>query len=358
MEPALLNPLIFTSVQNTYIAQLSHLFLEISRHASSLFYILASLELALFGVIWALRQQEMVASFLLKMIKLGFIFFLITHYVSLLNILLNGLTQLSFHTGSTQTPHFIFSPDLLWKYGFDSAISLLALAVQYGSANFGMTCIYLVLGFGILLLFALIACQIILQFISFYLLSLLALLFLPFGTLSLTQNLCARSLQAVFQTAVKIFALLLMLGIGVSIWSSFNPTAFSASTSLDQPLGLLFTTLIIAILSWKVPAYAAAAVGHFEGFSFKTEGAESPSPSSSASPSMLAMSSSPAAASQMAAATHIQPFASSTQSRSMPPSPPTFSVKTGSDVGKNVNALNESISELTQAVKIKRKTDP
>jgi type IV secretion system protein TrbL len=351
-----LTPLIFNAVQNTYITQISELFSRVSHEAASLFYVLAALEIAFFGIIWAIKQEEMVGRFLFKLMKLGFIFFLITHYASLLNILLNGLTNISFSLGQAKITHLMSGPDVLWKYGFDSAISLLSLAVQYGNANIGMTFIYLILGFGILFLFALIACQVILLVLSFYIISLLALLLLPFGTFTLTENFLTQALHTVFKTAVKIFALTLILGIGVGIWASFNPSAFVATTTLDQPLGLLFATLIIAILSWKVPQYVAETVGYFGGSLFGASNATSGSATSSvaASPSVNVTT----GISQVAAATTLN-VATSLNS----PSLSVTSSGTGAASslhGSNytpvagVGSLNKNVSELLKAVKIQK----
>ena len=92
-----ISPFIFDTIQNTYINHLLQLFAMMSHYAMQLFYVLAALEIAFFGLIWALKQQELMGQFLFKIIKLGFIFYIITNYASLLSILVNGLTQISLH---------------------------------------------------------------------------------------------------------------------------------------------------------------------------------------------------------------------------------------------------------------------
>lgn len=85
-----LSPFVFNAIQNSYIQNFSVAFGQISQYALQLFYILAVLEICLFGIIWALKQQEMFGLLLFKIIKLGFVFFLITHFATLLNVLVNG----------------------------------------------------------------------------------------------------------------------------------------------------------------------------------------------------------------------------------------------------------------------------
>ena len=353
MDTTTISPFIFNTIQNTYISHLAQLFSLMSHYAMELFYVLATLEIAFFGLIWALKQQELMGQFLFKIIKLGFIFYIINNYPTLLSLLVNGLTQISLQGVGHTAAKVIFSPDLLWKYGFDSAISLLSLAVQYGSTNFGVTAIYLTLGFGILTLFALIACQIILLVTSFYILALLSLLFLPFGAFGLTEDFLATAIQSLLKAAVKIFAVILIVGIGISVWATFNPTSYSNTTTLDQPLGLFFATLIIAILTWKVPPMVADVVGHLGGVLFTPYSGSDSGGSSVVSVAPAAAS----AASPLAAATNIQGAASLSSAGSMSHAPsssvgaPSVSIS-GGNAAPSGAGLSKELSELNKAVKM------
>lgn len=347
-----LSPFIFNAIQNSYIQNFSEAFTLISHYAVQFFYILATLEICLFGIIWALKQQEMFGLLIFKIFKLAFIFFLISNYSYLLNTLVNGLAQIGLSGGNDKVATLIFSPDLLWKFGFDSSISLLTLGVQT-SANFGMSMIYLVLGFGILLMFALIACQIILLVVGFYLLSLMALLFLPFGTFTLTEKLFTHSIHGVFKAAVKIFGLIIILGIGIGIWMGQNAGAFGQNTTLDQPLGLFMSTLVITLLCWKVPSLLAASVGELGGELFnKTSGETSHSTS-------VAVSTPPVSLTNIAAATNISAAGSTTSSLLGGGVSTVSSTAAGTSVNVStastgISNLNQNVSELTKAIKIQK----
>lgn len=348
-----LSPFVFTAIQNTYIQNFSVAFGQISQYAVELFYLLAGLEICLFGLIWALKQQEMIGMLLFKILKLGFIFFLITHYATILNVFVNGLAQVGLSSGNTKIATLLLGPDQLWRYGFDSSISLLTLAVQYGTTNIGITAIYLILGFGILLMFALIACQIILLVVGFYLLSLMSLLFLPFGSFTLTEKLFTRSIHGVMQSAVKIFGLIAILGVGIGIWIGMNTGSFSQSTTLDQPLGLFVATLVITILCWKVPSLLAASVGEPGGELFTKTSGEAIMPSTSVSVGSPAVN-----LTQVAAATNIS-AASSMAGGQMSGTSSTSSAAGGSSVNVstgsgNLSSLNQDVSELTKAVRVQK----
>lgn len=349
-----LTPFIFNTIQNNYIQNFSLAFGEISHYAIQLFYLLATLEICLFGLIWALRQQQMFGLFFFKIIKLGFIFFLISNYATLLNTLVNGLAVIGLGHGNEKMGELLFSPDLLWRYGFDSGISLLQLAVQYGTTNNGITAIYLILGFGVLLMITLIACQMILLVVGFYLLSLMALIFLPFGAFGLTEKFFTRSLHGLIQAAVRIFALIVVLGIGIGIWMSMSPGAFSQSTTLDQPLGLFIATLVITILCWKIPNLLARSVGEPGGELFAKTSGESVQ-STSVTIGSPAVNLSHIAAATSLSATTSMPGSSVAAGAGLSPTAATAAsvqVSTGSTPG--LANLNQNVSELTKAVRIQK----
>jgi P-type conjugative transfer protein TrbL len=346
-----LTPLIFSSIQGTYVDKLTIAFSGIDHIAIKLFYILAAFEIAFFGIIWALRQQEMLGTFLLKIVKLGFIFFIISHYRDLLSILVGGFAQISVGATSPKIATILFNPDKIWAFGFDSSISLLQLAVQYGSTNVGITMIYLVLGFGLLFMFALIAAQVLILVISFYILSLLALLLLPFGTLTFTQNLSYRSLQGVIQAGARIFAFVLVLGIGIGILTGLHATAFSQSTTIDQPLGLFFATFIITMLCFIMPIYAGRVIGSFG----ESLWAQSASTSVSVTTTAPTINVSPLT--HVAAASNVNTqMGMGTQAASnihAAGAAAGIHTSTGTSSAGG-GALGQSVSELTKAVKMQR----
>ena len=352
-----LSPIIFSSIQGTYVNQLTQAFGMIDHYAIQLFYLLATIEIAFFGILWALKQQEMLAAFLLKIVKLGFIFFIISHYQYILSALVNGFAGIGIENSSPHIATYIFNPDKLWSFGFDSSISLLQLAVQYGTTNFGITSIYLILGFGILFMFALIASQVIILVLSFYILSLLALLLLPFGSFSMTQNLSYQALRGILQAGARIFALILVLGIGIGIWSSMHIGAFSQTSTLDKPLGLFFSTLLITLLSFFMPMYAGRMIGSFGNSMWLPQGGDahiqvntSNSMAYAPTPNLVAT----AAASNLSAGMNT---ATSVAASMHSMSPASASAATGNislNSGSGINRLNQSMGELTKAVNVQK----
>ena len=266
-----ITPHVLTYIQQHAIVQLSNQFAWIRHAAMSLFAIVATIELALFGVVWALRQDTGFAALILKIFKLGVIFFLISAYPYLLQHLIDGFSQIAVH-GHHSATGYLFNPAHLWQYGFDGAISLLKLSVTYGTANVGMSMIYLVLGFTILLGFSLIGAQVLLVVLGFYVVSLLALLLLPLGTLGVARGLLHRALQAVIAAGARVFGLILILSIAVQTWQHFALTSWGQTTTLMAPLGLLTSVIVFGYLLVRVPSWCAQAVGDVGGSVFTEQG--------------------------------------------------------------------------------------
>lgn len=303
-------PGVISLIQNGFVDKLSGAYDSFAAYAMILFAIVATIELVLFGLMWAMRRDEMLATFLLKIIKLGLIFLVISSYPYLMQQLINGFTQAAFTHVGTNTSAYIFNPAKLWEFGYDASISMLKLANDYGSLNVSMGIIYIILGFGLLLLFTLIGAQIVLVVAGFYIVSLLALLLIPLGAFSPVKNLFERALQGVIQIGARVFALILVIGVAVTIWSQFDIGDISATTTLDKPLGLFFSALIVWILALKIPKFAADLVGHLGGALFEDNASSSAAVSATAQTPVVVQSGGSAdALASVAAGTSITPGA-------------------------------------------------
>lgn len=284
--PTTLTPMILSGIQSDVVSQFSGVYTDLMSTAADVFYALAVIELVLFGLLWALRQEAAWGVFLFKLLKLGMVFLVLRYYPYLLQMLINGFTMTAFHSSGDGVSDLFFNPGKIWQYGFDNGIAMLKLAVQYGTTNDGLSTLYFALGFGSLMLFALIGAEIIVVLAGFYVVSLVALLLIPFGALTVTKNLFEKAIQGVMQMGVRMFALILVLGVGVTVWSGLNMQAITQSTTLDVLLGFFFATLVIWVLVVKVPKLAAMSVGSIGGSLFS----DMPNASSGGEASSVSMS--------------------------------------------------------------------
>lgn len=298
------SPMILGVIQNDFISKLGGAFGLVGGYASDIFYFIAVIEIVLFALVWAMKGEEGWTAFVFKIFKLAFIFFVITNYPRLLQALIDGFTHTAFTLAGSKASDTFFNPANIWQYGFDAGMQMTKLAVQYGTLNLGMSNLYMVLGFGTLILFALIGAQIILMVAGFYVVSLLALLVLPFGALFGAKNFFDRAIESVFRMGARIFALIMVLGVAVSVWSQFDLSTISNTTVLTKPLGFFFATLVFAILCWRLPSLAVDAIGKVGGSLFESNGSPNISVSTPAGASVTSSAASQVAAgSQLTAAT-------------------------------------------------------
>ena len=89
-----ISPAVLSTIQNDFVNKLSGAFAATTGYAQDLFYIFAVLEIVLFGLMWAIRQEQAIGQFIFKVVKLGIIFWIIISYPHILQIFINGFTKI------------------------------------------------------------------------------------------------------------------------------------------------------------------------------------------------------------------------------------------------------------------------
>lgn len=270
-----LSPHVLTLIEQQFVDKLTGTLASISQTALVIFYTLATIELVLFGLMWAFKREEAFGDFIFKVLKIGLVFAAISMFPAIVQALIDGFTYEALKA-VPDASGVMLQPAMLWHYGFDAGIALLKLSVQYGTANVGVSLIYLILGFGTLLLFALLGIQIILVMVLFYMVAMLALLLLPFGVFSGTSNFFERAFSSLFKAGTRVFVTILVMGVAIGIWSNLPSLSFDENTTLMQPLGLFFSALVFAVLAYRLPGLVVEVVGEIRmNWMYKSSNGES-----------------------------------------------------------------------------------
>jgi P-type conjugative transfer protein TrbL len=289
------------NIQTGFIDKINASLHLVQGYASVLLYSLIIIELVLFGLMWAFRGDNAFGILIIKVIKIGIFISFIKYFPVILHVIIDGFTFVGFKIVSDKAAIYLFNPGKVWELGFQAGVSMMKLSVEYGTLNIGMSLIYLILGFGTLLLFAAIGAQIILVVSLFYIMALVVLLLAPFGILKPVEQFFYRSVQALIQAGVRVFTVIIILGVAYALWKTMKVTLVSNSTTLEKPLALFFTSFIFMILLYKLPPIIAEGIGKIGGNLFEGMsggGATSVSVSTQTPPAM-----SPAAAQVSAAST-------------------------------------------------------
>jgi type IV secretion system protein TrbL len=228
--------------------------------AQRLFVLLAGIEFAISGAVWALRREnldDVAGKFLLKFTLVAFLLTLITSFQYWIPPIVNGFAAAGEEAiGSTTT----VSPSDIIDIGRENAMlvlqSLRASAILQDPAM----AIYAALSAMVLALsFMAVAAQLTLVMIESYIVLGAGVLFLGFaafrGTASFAENVIAYALHV----GVKIFFLYLIVGIGTQLARSWP--ALIQSSSFFGPASPLFEVvggaLIFAVLAIAVPTSVA-----------------------------------------------------------------------------------------------------
>jgi P-type conjugative transfer protein TrbL len=237
--------------------------------AQQLFMLLASIEFAVSGMVWALRHDrldDIAAKFLLKFTLTAFLLALITSFTFWIPPIVNGFAaagERAIGGGGTVSPSGIID------IGRETSLSILnALDVGVMLSNPAMAIYGAIAAFLVALAYTAIAAQLVLVLVESYVVLGGGVLFLGFaafrGTAGFAENLIAYT----FGIGIKIFLLYLIVGLGSQIARGWIPliqssSFFGPASPLLQVVG---GSTIFAVLAIRVPNSVAARLSGTSSF--------------------------------------------------------------------------------------------
>jgi type IV secretion system protein TrbL len=229
--------------------------------AQRLFMLLAGIEFAVSGAIWALRRDsldDIAAKFLLKFTLVAFLLALITSFTYWIPPIVNGFAaagERAIGSGTTVSPSGIID------IGRETSLSVLrTLDLGVMLKNPAMAIFGALAALIIALAYVAIAAQLVLVLVESYVVLGGGVLFLGFaafrGTAAFAENLIAYT----FGVGIKIFLLYLIVGLGSQIARGWIPliqssTFFGPASPMFQVVG---GSIIFAVLTIRVPHVVAA----------------------------------------------------------------------------------------------------
>ena len=237
--------------------------------AQQLFMLLASIEFAVSGMVWALRRDrldDIAAKFLLKFTLVAFLLALITSFTFWIPPIVNGFAaagERAIGAGGT------ISPSGIMDIGRESSLSILnALDIGVMLSNPAMAIYGALAALLVALAYTAIAAQLVLVLVESYVVLGGGVLFLGFsafrGTAVFAENLIAYT----FGIGIKIFLLYLIVGLGSQIARGWIPliqssSFFGPASPLLQVVG---GSIIFAVLAIRVPNAVASRLSGSSSF--------------------------------------------------------------------------------------------
>jgi type IV secretion system protein TrbL len=234
--------------------------------AQQLFMVLASLEFAVSGAIWALRKDsldDLAAKFLLKFTLVAFLLALITGFTSWIPLIMNGFAAAGERAiGASAT----VSPSGIIDIGRQTALTVLnTLDVGVLLKNPAMAVFGALAALIVALAYVVIAAQLVLVLIESYIVLGGGVLFLGFAAFRGTAGFADSLIAYAFGIGIKVFLLYLIVGLGTGVARTWIPLIQSSTFfGPDSPLlEVVGGAVIFAILAIHIPnAIARRVAGH------------------------------------------------------------------------------------------------
>ena len=244
------------ALQN-FIGVFSGGFGRLSSAINTLLALLIGIDLVLTGLWWALGGGEQLATVFKKLLFIGFWIWLVQSFPSLAKSFVDSLVTAGVTAGGgAVTVAQILDPSALAGAGLDATEPLANRLGDMGT--FDMADMF-VLGVGYIAIMAcyiLMAINLFLAVLEYYLFAGIVGILLPFGILPSTKFLAEKAIGAVVAAGIKLMVLAFITSAVLPILLSMR---FSGPEfGFNELWAMLLTIGGVTVLSWKAPAMAAA----------------------------------------------------------------------------------------------------
>lgn len=258
-----LDPGIITTLQNAFAFVLTGGFGRLMPDALSLLGKLAILDLILVAT-WAWWTDDNVAvALLLKMVWIGAFVFLVTFWPTLTRTLMTSFIQAGLvGSGGVLTVEDFSNPARIARFGLEVTAVLFSQVSRLTGFRAVLSLpLMIVDGFvslAIVVAFFLMAIQVFITFLEFYLVSMLTLILVPFGVFRHTAFIAERAIGSVVSFGIKLMVLAAIMNSMQPILQSVRIT--SANPDLNETLSLLLASWAVALFAWHAPSVAAGLI--------------------------------------------------------------------------------------------------
>jgi type IV secretion system protein TrbL len=247
------------TLQN-FLSVLSGGYGRIQDSASSLLGILVGIEVVLLGLWTALGGGDNVVGIFKKLLHIGAWVWVVQSYPTLEKDLLASLVKAGLLAGGGAVDaSLLMDPSRLAGYGLDATEPLTRKLADLGMTDMSDLIVF---GFGylaILACFLIMAIQVFLAVLEYYVFAALAGIFLPFGIFAPTKFLAEKAIGAVVSAAVKLMVLGLVTSIIDPVLSSIRFAG--PEITFNELWSVFLTVCALMFLCWKAPSLAAALLG-------------------------------------------------------------------------------------------------
>lgn len=253
------DPSILTNILKLFIEQLTGGYGRIFPDAWTLLKLLATLELVLAALTWTLsRDTNILAEIIWLTLKIGFFIFLVVQFPVLCQYIIDSFVIIGLKAGgSTMELREFLNPSEVARLGLVAAEPVFTHISTFGfidgMRNLGDILISGISGLLILLAFFIIAIQVFVSFLEFYLLSAMALILIPWGIMRHSAFMAERAIGMVLAFGIRLMVLAFIVSVSFPIIILMK---LDADPTWQQVFSLLLGCGAIAFLCWHAPGIA------------------------------------------------------------------------------------------------------
>ncbi len=211
----------------------------------------AIIETILFGILWALKKSDIVEAIFKKLMVFTFFLWLISNWSGFLTTLANTMAQWGFQIGNPAFAESVFRDpssiaamglsvtEPLWTY-----LGSLSWRKMLHGMMIGWTGIFIILSYFLM------ALQVFLTLVEFWIIAAASLILLPFGVMNATSWMA----ESVFKTLVGICLKILVLAMLISLgYDVIADVVIESPPNFRSTMGALLASLTMAFLVWQAP---------------------------------------------------------------------------------------------------------
>jgi type IV secretion system protein TrbL len=246
---------LLTTLLNSFLAVFSAGPGHLAPAAARILFLIAGLELTLAGIWWVMKGENVLVGLMQKTLLLCLFSFFVANWTTLINAVLDGFVWAGFTAGGSspaagaaliKDPSAVISQAFVVTQPLENEISSLSLYSIGSLVLLGWAYIFTILGFFML------AIQVFITYLEFYLVAALSLILVPFGVFKHTAFIAERAFGSVVSFGVKLMVLSFIVAAASPVIARIT---IPAVPNLQQAYALS-----IAFLAWHAPGIAAGMV--------------------------------------------------------------------------------------------------
>lgn len=251
---------ILTTLLNAFLSVFSAGPGRLAPAAARILFLMAGIELTLAGIWWVLKGENVLVGLLQKTLLLCLFSFFVANWTTLINTVLDGFVWSGF-TAAGSSPAagatIIKDPSAIITQAF---VSTQPIADEISSLKwydlgslfmYGWAYIFTIIAFFML------AIQIFITYLEFYLVAALSLILVPFGVFKHTAFIAERAFGSVVSFGVKLMVLSFIIAAVQPVLAQIT---LPAEPTWQQAYMVLLASMAIAFLSWHAPGIAAGMI--------------------------------------------------------------------------------------------------